>query len=108
MYLNKRPRVVFKYPLDSSPQTLNLKKTREFLTHLITNLTIKTKYTQQNFLFQFPVDEFESPTIKPEKRFVKWHASATDTEPARDYWTATHYYVSEGIYYFSHLFASDH
>ncbi|CAH4031502.1 unnamed protein product [Pieris brassicae] len=42
----------------------------------------------------FPVDEFESPTIKPEKRFVKWRAPATDSEPARDYWTATHYYVS--------------
>ncbi|XP_050666089.1 uncharacterized protein LOC126966174 [Leptidea sinapis] len=43
----------------------------------------------------FPVEEFDSPTIKPEKRLVRWHAPATDSEPARDYWTATQYYVSE-------------
>ncbi|XP_050666090.1 uncharacterized protein LOC126966175 [Leptidea sinapis] len=43
----------------------------------------------------FPVDDFKSPTISPEKRLVRWHAPATDTEPARDYWTATQYYVSE-------------
>ncbi|XP_045502843.1 uncharacterized protein LOC123699848 isoform X1 [Colias croceus] len=42
-----------------------------------------------------PVDEFESPAMKPEKRFIKWRAPATETEPARDYWTATQYYVSE-------------
>ncbi|VVC88362.1 unnamed protein product [Leptidea sinapis] len=48
----------------------------------------------------FPVEEFDSPTIKPEKRLVRWHAPATDSEPARDYWTATQYYVSEGTHYY--------
>lgn len=41
-----------------------------------------------------PVDEFETP-LKPEKRFVKWHAAASDGEPAKDYWSATQFYVSE-------------
>ncbi|KAJ0173787.1 hypothetical protein K1T71_010936 [Dendrolimus kikuchii] len=41
-----------------------------------------------------PVDEFESP-LKPEGRFVKWHAAASEGEPAKDYWSATQYYVSE-------------
>ncbi|XP_050666091.1 uncharacterized protein LOC126966176 [Leptidea sinapis] len=43
----------------------------------------------------FPVDDFKSATIEPDKRLVRWHAPATDSEPARDYWTATQYYVSE-------------
>ncbi|CAK1552359.1 unnamed protein product [Leptosia nina] len=42
-----------------------------------------------------PTDEFDSPTIKPEKRLVKWRVPASDVGPARDYWTATLYYVSE-------------
>ncbi|GBP12827.1 hypothetical protein EVAR_6143_1 [Eumeta japonica] len=40
-----------------------------------------------------PVDEFESLAVKPEKNFVKWRAPALDGEPAKDYWTATQYYV---------------
>ncbi|KAJ8724093.1 hypothetical protein PYW07_008073 [Mythimna separata] len=41
-----------------------------------------------------PVDEFNSPPIKPEKKFIKWSAKASEGEPAREYWTATQYFVS--------------
>lgn len=47
-------------------------------------------------MFKIPVDEFESPPIKPEKKFVKWQAPASIGEPPREYWTATQYFVSEG------------
>ncbi|XP_060805302.1 uncharacterized protein LOC106129042 [Amyelois transitella] len=42
-----------------------------------------------------PVDDFESLAIKPEKKFVKWRAPASEGEPSRDYWTLTQFYVSE-------------
>lgn len=43
----------------------------------------------------FPVEEFVSPVVKPEKLFVKWHAPAADGEPAKDFYTSTQFYVSE-------------
>ncbi|KAM3962541.1 uncharacterized protein ACR2FA_003446 [Aphomia sociella] len=42
-----------------------------------------------------PVDEFESLAIKPEKKFIKWRAPAVGSEPSKEYWTLTQYYVSE-------------
>ncbi|XP_026735060.1 uncharacterized protein LOC113498978 isoform X1 [Trichoplusia ni] len=46
-------------------------------------------------MIALPVDEYDSPPVKPEKKFVKWSAPASEGEPARDYWTATQYFVSE-------------
>ncbi|XP_075982744.1 uncharacterized protein LOC142980983 isoform X2 [Anticarsia gemmatalis] len=43
----------------------------------------------------FPVDEYEASPVKPEKKFIKWQAPASQGEPAREYWTATQYFVSE-------------
>ncbi|XP_064074004.1 uncharacterized protein LOC113403928 isoform X1 [Vanessa tameamea] len=43
----------------------------------------------------FPVDELVSPSFRPEQRFVKWNPPASDTEPAREYWSITQYFVSE-------------
>ncbi|KAL4705608.1 hypothetical protein ACJJTC_012855 [Scirpophaga incertulas] len=42
-----------------------------------------------------PVDEFLSP-VDPEQKMVIWRAPAMGGEPAKDYWTITQYYVSEG------------
>ncbi|XP_047033656.1 uncharacterized protein LOC110383327 isoform X1 [Helicoverpa armigera] len=41
-----------------------------------------------------PVEDFVS-VVKPEKKFIKWSAPAAEGEPAKDYWTATQYFVSE-------------
>ncbi|CAB3246305.1 unnamed protein product [Arctia plantaginis] len=46
-------------------------------------------------MIAIPVDEFDSPPVKPEKKFVKWQAAASAGEPPREYWTATQYFVSE-------------
>ncbi|CAK1583379.1 unnamed protein product [Parnassius mnemosyne] len=43
-----------------------------------------------------PVEGFEYPPfVNPEKKLVKWTAPSTDGELAKDFWTATQFYVSE-------------
>lgn len=42
------------------------------------------------------MEEFDTLGMRPEKKFVKWRALASEGEPSNEYWTATQYYVSEG------------
>lgn len=61
--------------------------------------TLCTLYEPSGFVagiqLAFPVDELVTASFRPEQRFTKWSAPASDSEPAKEFWTITQYLVSE-------------